>query len=106
MRHALTLACSVLLTACGSSSNPGEQLAQPTGDCLRPPNLSIAPADLDAALQCTDTVATTGVQPILLVPGTATTPESAFSWNYVRAFTEQARPFCTLTLPDSMLIDV
>lgn len=106
MRHALTLACAALLTACGSSSTLGEQVALPAGDCLRPPNLSIALPELDAALQCTADVATAGVKPILLVPGTATTPESAFSWNYIRAFIDQARPFCTLTLPDNMLVDV
>lgn len=106
MRQFTALSAAAVLSACGSSTSPGGLAEPAAGDCLRPPNLSLPQAELEAALQCTADVAGASVNPILLVPGTATTPESVYSWNYIRAFTEQARPFCTLTLPDNMLVDV
>ena len=40
------------------------------------------------------------------MPGTGSTPQTAFSWNYERAFAAAGRPFCAVTLPGSAMLDV
>lgn len=92
------------LVACGG----GERSAAPTNGkaCVAPPALTIDSEVLDAALTCSDNLGTSAQPAVLLIPGTATTPETVHSWNYARAFTQQQRPFCTLELPESMLVDI
>jgi hypothetical protein len=69
------------------------------------PPLTVPTATLDQALQCTSNLAGASRPPILLVPGTATTPQDTFAWNYERAFDELSWPWCSVTLPDSALGD-
>jgi hypothetical protein len=40
------------------------------------------------------------------VPGTTVTPAVEFSWSYERAFNQQDRPWCAITLPSSAMGDV
>jgi triacylglycerol esterase/lipase EstA (alpha/beta hydrolase family) len=70
------------------------------------PPLSVPAAELDASLTCTGDLASSGREPVLLVPGTTTTPESNFSWNYERTFTMQHVPWCAVTLPDHAMGDI
>ena len=70
------------------------------------PTLTIPQTEIAAALTCTGSLKNPAHPPILLVPGTASTPQTAFSWNYERAFAADARPFCAITLPDSALADI
>jgi pimeloyl-ACP methyl ester carboxylesterase len=68
------------------------------------PELSVSAERLDASLHCSSGEA--DAEPILLVPGTALTPETNYSWNYARVLAEQERSFCTVELPDSALGDI
>ena len=70
------------------------------------PALSVSHAQVEAALSCHGNLADPAHVPILLVPGTDTTPQTAFSWNYERAFAAEARPFCGITLPGNALLDI
>ncbi len=70
------------------------------------PVLSVTQAQVDAALACTGSLTDPAHVPILLVPGTDTTPQTAFSWNYEVAFANEGRPFCAVTLPGNALLDI
>ena len=45
------------------------------------------------------------MQTVLLVPGTATTPDTAFSWNHQPALEAMGWPYCTVELPESAMAD-
>lgn len=68
------------------------------------PALTVPNATLDAALTCTD--GPSDVDPVLLIPGTAETPEPNFSWNYMRVFAAEGRSFCAVELPAAGLVDI
>ena len=70
------------------------------------PALTSSSAELAASLSCSGNLADTNHEAILLVPGTGSTPQTAFSWNYERAFVAEARPFCAVTLPGSAMLDI
>ena len=70
------------------------------------PRLSVPRAQLAAALSCTPTVAHATRPPVLLVAGTALTPQANFSWNYERALTALKLPWCTIALPNSGMDDI
>jgi triacylglycerol esterase/lipase EstA (alpha/beta hydrolase family) len=70
------------------------------------PALSVPAAQLAASLSCTPNVATSASTTILLVPGTTLTPSVNFSWNYERAFSANAIPWCAVTLPDNAMADI
>ncbi|MGH3629093.1 MAG: esterase/lipase family protein, partial [Sciscionella sp.] len=70
------------------------------------PALSVPAATLAGALHCTASVARSGREPALLIPGTTLTPEVNFSWNYQRAFAAQGRPYCTVRLPNHAMSDI
>jgi triacylglycerol esterase/lipase EstA (alpha/beta hydrolase family) len=72
----------------------------------RGPKLEVPGKVLRAALRCTPDVATNPREPILLVPGTTMTPEINFSWNYERALSALALPYCTVELPDKAMGDI
>lgn len=63
------------------------------------PPLSVPTATLAAALTCSANVATTAQEPVLMIPGTSTSPESSFSWNFLPAFKALGVPYCTITPP-------
>ena len=100
---AVTLA-AMLTSAANMASAAGTGPYAPLG---RPgPALSITQAQVNAALACTGSLTDPAHVPILLVPGTDTTPQTAFSWNYERAFAAEGRPFCGITLPGNALLDI
>ena len=68
------------------------------------PPLSVAQSSLLAALACTPGDPTQA--PVLLIPGTTVDPEVNFGWNYVQAFRQEGRTFCTLELPDQAMADI
>ncbi len=70
------------------------------------PALSVPQSAITASLACTGSLTDPAHVPTLLVPGTASTPQTAFSWNYERAFTADSRPFCAITLPGTALMDI
>ena len=45
------------------------------------PALSVPQSAISASLACTGSLTDPAHAPILLVPGTTTTPQTAFSWN-------------------------
>jgi hypothetical protein len=67
------------------------------------PKLSVKTATLKAALKCSGSFTANKLEPVLLSPGTGTTPDQNFSWNYERAFTAQHRPWCAVTMPHHAL---
>lgn len=69
------------------------------------PALQVSERGLQQSLRCTGDLSDPGHEPVLLIPGTTLTPQE-FSWNYVRAFAEQGRPFCTVELPDNAMSDI
>jgi triacylglycerol esterase/lipase EstA (alpha/beta hydrolase family) len=69
------------------------------------PKLSVPQAKLDAALQCTGNLAS-GPTPVLLVPGTGSSPPRNFGWNWEPALNNLGIPWCAVTLPDNALGDI
>ncbi|WP_156485661.1 esterase/lipase family protein [Tsukamurella pseudospumae] len=57
-------------------------------------------------MNCPKPLGKDGPEPVLLIPGTASTPESAFGWNLMKAFREEGTPFCSVTLPDEANADI
>ena len=70
------------------------------------PPLSVPAAQLAAALSCTPGVAHATRAPVLLVPGSGSTPADEFSWNYEPALTHAGIPWCAVTLPQSANGDI
>jgi hypothetical protein len=70
------------------------------------PVLSVPAAKLSAALHCEGPFGHSSLEPVLLNPATGVTPDQNFSWNYERAFNEQQRPWCALTMPFHTLGDI
>jgi triacylglycerol lipase len=70
------------------------------------PALSVPPSALDAALECPRPIAERGPPPVLLVHGTAVTPESSWSWNLMRSLPPRRHPVCTVRLPERALEDI
>jgi triacylglycerol esterase/lipase EstA (alpha/beta hydrolase family) len=64
------------------------------------PPLDVPQAQLSAALQCTTGVDNATKTPVLLVPGTGSTPPDNFGWNYEPALTALGIPWCAVTLPE------
>src|ERR1700723_914831 len=63
------------------------------------PELSVDISILSAALECpVDISNKTNV--ILLVPGTAETPEDFYGWNWIQQLNLINYPFCTITTPN------
>lgn len=69
------------------------------------PAFSVPDATLDAAVTCQGDLAGSALTPVLLVPGTTLTPELNFSWNYLKVFSAQGRPWCTVALPSNGMLD-
>jgi pimeloyl-ACP methyl ester carboxylesterase len=70
------------------------------------PALSVPQDKLDAALQCTDDLASAGKPPVLLVPGTGSNPPHNFGWNWEPALSALGIPWCAVTLPGNALGDI
>jgi pimeloyl-ACP methyl ester carboxylesterase len=70
------------------------------------PPLNVPAAQLAAALTCTPGVTHATRAPVLLVPGSGSTPAAEFSWNYEPALTHAGIPWCAVTLPDSANGDI
>jgi pimeloyl-ACP methyl ester carboxylesterase len=72
------------------------------------PALSPTPAQLRASLYCGPSVKDAKVEPVLLNPGTSTTPSENFGWNWEPALDKLGIPWCAYTAPNQALnrIDV
>jgi triacylglycerol esterase/lipase EstA (alpha/beta hydrolase family) len=70
------------------------------------PTLSVPQGDLDAALTCTGNLAAGNRGPVLLVPGTAYSPKSDFSWNWEPALSKLGIPWCVVALPGNGMGDI
>jgi putative serine esterase DUF676 len=69
------------------------------------PPLSVPQAALNASLQCNGNLAA-GPTPVLLVPGTGSSPPRNFGWNWEPALNMLSVPWCAVTLPDNALGDI
>jgi len=67
------------------------------------PALSIPEATMAAALHCTASVEHATRSPVLLSPGTGSTAQESFGWNYQPALTARGIPWCGLDSPDHTL---
>ena len=97
---ALALAAPVAAVAHEGESHDYAPLDRPG------PALSVSPKLLAKSLTCTGSLRRAKLDPVLLVPGTNLDPKANFSWNYVRAFRAQGRPYCTVSLPEWGLVDI
>jgi triacylglycerol esterase/lipase EstA (alpha/beta hydrolase family) len=70
------------------------------------PPLSVPQHQLDAALSCNGDLGTGPAGPVLLVPGTAYSPETDFSWNWEPALSKLGIPWCAVALPGNGMGDV
>jgi hypothetical protein len=69
------------------------------------PALSVPQTDLDRSLTCTGNLASVPT-PVLLVPGTGSSPPRNFGWNWEPALNKLGIPWCAVTLPDNALADI
>jgi pimeloyl-ACP methyl ester carboxylesterase len=70
------------------------------------PPLSVPQANLDASLTCNGDLSSGTRGPVLLVPGTAYSPKSDFSWNWEPALTKLGIPWCVVALPGNGMGDI
>jgi triacylglycerol esterase/lipase EstA (alpha/beta hydrolase family) len=70
------------------------------------PPLSVPQSALDASLLCTQSVTGATRAPVLLVPGTGSSPPRNFGWNWEPALNMLGIPWCAVTLPDNALGDI
>lgn len=64
------------------------------------PAVQVPRDDLDASLRCPAALGDVDRDVVLLIPGTTVDPEESFSWNYGKALTAEAIPYCTVQLPN------
>jgi len=69
------------------------------------PALSVAPGDLQGAMQCHGTPGE-GPRAVFLNPATSVTPEENYSWNWMKVFNAQGRYWCTTTMPHHTFGDI
>jgi pimeloyl-ACP methyl ester carboxylesterase len=97
-----------VLSAVGASATPA--LAQGRYAPLDQPGPALSPsaAQLRASLSCEPSVRDARVEPVLLNPGTSTTPTENFGWNWEPALEMLGIPWCAYTAPNQALnrIDV
>jgi hypothetical protein len=93
-------AASVVLCACSSVARATDQFAP-----LDQPGPALAPTatQLQASLSCEPSVRYARVEPVLLSPGTATTPTENFGWNWEPALEMLGIPWCAYTAPNETL---
>jgi hypothetical protein len=70
------------------------------------PPLSVAPAQLAAALQCHGALAGAKHEPVLLVPGTTLNPTTDFGYGWEPALAKLGWPYCTIDLPGNGMGDI
>ncbi|MGA9371398.1 MAG: hypothetical protein WBV53_06085 [Solirubrobacterales bacterium] len=70
------------------------------------PALSVPRAALEASLTCAGNLSSGARGPVLLVPGTAYSPKSDFSWNWEPALHKLGIPWCVVALPGNGMGDV
>lgn len=101
------LLCAVTMTVGALVGSAPAGAAAATPPLERPgPALSVPTATLNAALSCHGDFARSTLEPVLLNPATGVTVEQNYSWNYVRAFEAQKRPYCTIDMPKHTLGDI
>ncbi len=86
---------ALLLSACGTSSDGGEDGVGVPGE----PRLETDTALLDAALECTP-FEHPDKPPVLLVHGTFTHGQEQYNWTYKPLLIERGFDVCTVTYPD------
>jgi pimeloyl-ACP methyl ester carboxylesterase len=67
------------------------------------PALTSSPDQLKASLSCEASVKNAKVEPVLLNPGTSTTPSENFGWNWEPALQKLGIPYCAYTAPEQTL---
>jgi hypothetical protein len=98
---------ALLVAAAGLCLPASAAAALPYAPVSRPgPALRVPAAKLRAALTCSGRVDRATREPVLLLPGTGTTPRTDFAWNYEPALTRAGIPWCAVELPRSALGDI
>lgn len=88
-----TAILALLFVSPGANAKPYAPLDQPG------PPLGVPRPQLQAALQCEPGVRNAKVEPVLLNPGTGTTPTVDFGWNWEPALDRLRIPWCAYTPP-------
>lgn len=96
----LMVAVPLATTAAADADTSGYALVDRPGPALRPD-----PAALEAAVECHGDFGS-GKQAVLLVPGTAFTVATQFSWSWGRALSLAGIPWCGVTPPENSLGDL
>jgi triacylglycerol esterase/lipase EstA (alpha/beta hydrolase family) len=90
---ALAAATSLLPEPGGASADTG-------------PELSVAPADLEATLECPTPIDDAGRDVIILVPGTTVHPRTNFGMLWIKAFEALGYPYCYVVTPKRGMDDI
>jgi pimeloyl-ACP methyl ester carboxylesterase len=101
---------SLLVTLAGFGALGGAALARASYAPINQPGPPLSPTDaqLSSSLHCESSVRNARVEPVLLNPGTSTTPTENFGWNWEPALEMLGIPWCAYTAPNQTLnrIDV
>jgi hypothetical protein len=104
-RLATALTTALLLGAGWAGAGPAS--AAPFAPPDTPgPALSVSPAQLAAALECSSGVAGATRAPVLLVQGTGARARDNWSWTYEPALNRRGIAWCAVDLPDQATSDV
>jgi pimeloyl-ACP methyl ester carboxylesterase len=92
------------VTVAGFGACSGAAVARSYAPVNQPgPPLTPPPSQLRASLYCEPSVRDARVEPVLLNPGTSTTPTENFGWNWEPALEMLGIPWCAYTAPNQAL---
>ncbi len=96
----LALVACALVPEMSAAAPPYAPLDQPG------PPLSVPLSKLQGSLSCQPGVNNARVEPVLLNPGTGSTPTENFGWNWEPALDQLGIPWCAYTAPNYTLGDI
>jgi hypothetical protein len=99
---------AVVLALVGFALAPAVGAAQPAYAPLDQPGppLGVQASQLQASLSCKASVNNAPVEPVLLSPGTGSTPNENFGWNWEPALDQLGIPWCAYSPPHYTLDDI
>lgn len=108
MKRAIAGTSAVVLALLACAVAPQVSAAAPQYAPLDQPGppLSVPLSQLQASLSCKGSVNNASVEPVLLNPGTGSTPSENFGWNWEPALDQLGIPWCAYTPPHYTLDDI
>jgi pimeloyl-ACP methyl ester carboxylesterase len=96
--------CALVPTSAALASEPDPTQYAPLD--RSGPALSVPQGELDQSLACDQDLRGASQSPVLLVPGTGSSPDAEFTWNWEPALSKAGIAWCAVTLPGNAMGDI